>query len=580
VSEAARRLAGLAAGLCQDAGISLQVHAGPWAWDGQRGVLSVDQRDLDALGPEACAGLLAVEVGRFFVTRHDLFEVDFPLEAAARTLLDALDTARAARWMRSRYPGIGVWLEAAVAQPVNPEAPAFLQLCQALVGGSGAHPDAEAVLALTRDARRRHAREVPPETLPMVWEAELVAEWRSEVGLRLFDPRWPPAPAEQALQLSAARAQEIADLEILPMAAALLERDLQRVSAWLRAEAGACQRARKALAEGETRALVAEAVCAGLVDGPAPAWVEELTARLYERALAGSLRRAVVRGVRYRPGAGRRGTLPELPPLELRSVPPTDYAAAQARVADQIEQLVRHLGEILRPRKRLRARTGYPSGRRVDLHRLMQSEADPRRQDKLWMRSTIPDRREVSVLLLVDLSGSMSGEKARCAVLGAILLAETLERLQTPFAVYGFQDVLIPFCDFGEGLNDTTRAALSQMSQEVEGSRPGGNNHPSYNDDGPCVREAADLLLERSSVDRVLIVVSDGEPAGRRSSAEDLHRVVAELGQADAGVDLVALGLGPDTGHVRNYYRDAEADVPVELFAERVGAVVERVLVG
>lgn len=579
MSEAVRRLAALAAGLCQDAGIGLEVRAGPWAWDPRRSVLSVDERDLVRLGPEACAGVLAVEVGRFFVSRHRLFAVSFPSDAGLRILLDALDTERAARWIRARYPGVAGWLPAARGA-VDPSAPAFVQLCQGIAAGvQPSHPEAASLWSRQREARRAHGRMLPPELLVTAWDAALAADYRAEVAPRLLDARWLPGPAEQGLQLAAARALALAEREILPGAAELLERELAAVADYLRPRPEACARARRVLEEGGARELLSEALRAACERGAAPAWLRELARGLYEAALAAGAPRAVVCEGRYRPGRGRGGTLPELPPMQRRDVAPTNYALAYAAVADQIEQLVQHLGQILLPRKRLRARGGYPSGRRVDLHRLMQAEADPRHYGTQWMRSTIPSRREVSVLLLVDLSGSMSGEKARCAVLGAVLLAETLHRLETPFAIYGFQDVLIRFADFGEGLTDATREAISQMSQEVEGGRPGGNNVPSYNDDGPCVREAADLLLERSTADRVLIVVSDGEPAGRRSDEGDLRRVVAEI-EAEEGIGLIALGLGLGTGHVRRFYRDSEADVPVGEFAERMGAVVERVLVG
>ena len=55
----------------------------------------------------------------------------------------------------------------------------------------------------------------------------------------------------------------------------------------------------------------------------------------------------------------------------------------------------------------------------------------------------------------------------------------------------------LPFCDFGEGLNPVTRHAIGSMGEEIAGTRPGGNNQPLYNDDGPCLAEAANLLLEQ-----------------------------------------------------------------------------------
>ena len=82
------------------------------------------------------------------------------------------------------------------------------------------------------------------------------------------------------------------------------------------------------------------------------------------------------------------------------------------------------------------------------------------------------------------------------------------------------------------------------------------------------------------AADRILIVVSDGMPEGRRSTKADLHNAVAELQREGRGLRLIALGLGPNTGHVTTFYPESVADVPIPRFAETIGALVERVLLG
>src|SRR5262249_23625581 len=162
------------------------------------------------------------------------------------------------------------------------------------------------------------------------------------------------------------------------------------------------------------------------------------------------------------------------------------YEQAYRKVAGQIAHLARQIEEALRPRRRLRESAGFPTGTRLDLRRVMKFDADPRLYNQLWVRKSIPNRRCAAVSLLVDLSGSMRGPKRVALLAGTVLLAETLQRLGVPFAVNGFQDVLIPFCDFTEGLTPRVRHALGEMPREVAGNRPGGNNAPSYNDDAPC----------------------------------------------------------------------------------------------
>jgi cobaltochelatase CobT len=183
----------------------------------------------------------------------------------------------------------------------------------------------------------------------------------------------------------------------------------------------------------------------------------------------------------------------------------------------------------------------------------MAFEADPRQWDKLWRRKSIPDRHQTVVSLLVDLSGSMHGSKTDVAQAGTVLMAESLHRLGIPFAINGFQDRLIRFADFHDGLTERVRTAVGEMPLEVSGQRPGGNNTPGFNDDGPCLREAAEQLLSAPADDRILIVVSDGMPAGRRSTEQDLRNVVRLLAR-EPRLRLIGVGIGPDTDHVRDFY--------------------------
>jgi hypothetical protein len=148
-----------------------------------------------------------------------------------------------------------------------------------------------------------------------------------------------------------------------------------------------------------------------------------------------------------------------------------------------------------------------------------------------------------------------------------------------PFAVNGFQDVLIPFCDFPDCLTPPIRQAIGEMPQEVAGTRPDGNNNPDYNDDGPCLLEAAEGLLGWSVAQRVLIVVSDGLPEGCRSQPEDLTKAVAALRAEGAALKLIGVGLGPETEHVKQFYPESVANVPLDRFAAEIGELLRRHLV-
>ena len=208
----------------------------------------------------------------------------------------------------------------------------------------------------------------------------------------------------------------------------------------------------------------------------------------------------------------------------------------------------------------------------------MAYEADPRRYDKLLMRKTVPERKVTAVTLLIDLSGSMEGAKAEAALCGTVLLTETLFRLQIPFSVLGFQDIVLPFYRFGEPLCNSVRQRIGEMPLEISGNRPYGHNCPEYNDDGPCLMEAAEQLLAYPAYDRILIAVSDGYPEGRRSSAQDLHDAIYKINESVKPITLIGVGLGPDTEHVKTFYPRSIAEVPVEKFAEQLGELLKETL--
>ena len=586
----AHRLAALAAGLCQDAGIEIEVRDGGWAWDPIRRVISVSAQDLAQRGADYCAGVITREAGHYHLTRHPLFPLQFRSLTAGRALLDALDAPRVTDWMAQRYPGTRRWTQAVADESRSPRGPApyfirFVRECVAepLRGWTPSTQDIPEGVALaleyTRPARMHYANFVPDVDFDPFAHAHLLFEFQRQVRPALTAPGWIPPRWEQLVQLRALEALRFAEEYILPIAEQLLDADQAAVERFLNASPGALEAAQCQLCDGNVDSLIRDALTADFPAVPVPDWLKDLAKELLEAHLRGTK----IRVVRGRPSDRKhpseyRPTQPP-PPLKLAPVRPTHYDRAHRRVADQIHRLARHLGEILRPRRRSRLRAGYPTGRRVDLRKLMQFEADPRRYNELWARTTIPDRRNVAVSLLVDLSGSMDGAKAESAVLGTILMAETLAQLDIPFAINGFQDVLIPLCRFGDGLDSGVRRAIAEIPQEVGGGRRGGNNVPAYNDDGPCLQSAAEELLAYPASERILVVVSDGLPEGRHSDADDLRRVIDRLSGDDVPLELIALGLGPDTGHVSNFYPEAVANVPVERFSDEIGRLVERIVI-
>lgn len=609
-------LATLAMGLCQDARIGVELHPTTWAWDPVRRMILLSAEDLRSRGVTWCVGVIAHETGHFFISRYGFMQTRFADGQALRQVLNAIEDPRVDAWMGGRYPGAGQWLEHVAHEDLvganRGVMPLFDRFCAECVleaaRGWQAAPDTDRVpdqvaqaLAQTRPARHGYVRQAPaPDLRAALAPAALREAYRAEVVPRLRSShaaRW-PTPREQDVRLSAARALDLAEAEILPVALALHRADVDQVAGHLTAHPDQARVARAALNAGhgaELGALLREALWRR--EGPVPPAPRSMVA-LATELLEGRMRGRSREPLTARPAGpapvepGQRVTVLPAPPrseprgagrppgpgegLTLPRMPQAAYNQALERVANQVDDLAGRLERLLAPRRRLRARSGYASGQRVDLRALMAAEADPRLLSKVWTRRSIPDRREAIISLLVDLSGSMYGEKAEHALLGTVLLAEVMERLQLRYAINGFQDELIPLCDFDQRLDAQARQAISELVLEVSGDRPRGRNHPSFNDDGPCVAQAARALLAQAGSDRVLIVVSDGQPAGRHSGDAELRATIAAL--REEPLDLVGIGLGPDTEHVRSFYSDAIANVPVARFAERIGALLDEVL--
>jgi Mg-chelatase subunit ChlD len=167
-----------------------------------------------------------------------------------------------------------------------------------------------------------------------------------------------------------------------------------------------------------------------------------------------------------------------------------------------------------------------------------------------------------AVLVLVDYSGSMCGDKHEVAAAATSHLTEVLRCVQVPVAVLGFTDStccqVLQFKKFSESISE----------QELMARLAGGADHMCGNSDADAVLYAHRYLTDNISAKRkVLIVLSDGSPTdayihpGTRASgitlaAAGLKRVVKEFDSAfltgKSNIEMV--GVGVLDGNVRHFY--------------------------
>lgn len=584
-------LARIAAGLCRDAGVSRVVLSADdrWAWSGTSRELSVGRRTLAHEGVDVCAGIIAHEVGHSFLSRYHLAQARHRVAAFWPAWMNAIEDTRVERWMARRYPGVEAWLATASdttlrgvladgAVPVLRHAQWALAACADGTVGTVSLldrllPDVRDALDATRLARYHYRDGFLPAVERAAWSDEDAARADAWAHTRALHPV-PDAgdAAERHILTLAFEALRFAEAHVLPTAEALLAQDVEELAGALAGDAALADEIR---APGDRRlpapGEVAQQVRAGVVPtrraydsdrALARRWLEIVTRQRNEarRGEAGA-RDAGDAGIR---GPGGRARVSELP-TEPEPLPPLRTAL--------VARVERAFADNLRAERTARRRNHAQTGARADLRRVLHNEGAFAQDPSRWLPAfhrPVRVRPDAAFGLLIDCSGSMAGPKARAAVDAAQIFIEALQRVGVPYWVAGFQDELIPLAATGCTLAEA-RAALAGVPLEARGRRPGGHNRPANNDDGPCVLQAATALRRVPAAQRVLLVLSDGSPAGRHSTAEDLHTAVRTLTRA-GDIDLLGIGIG--STHVAEFYPRHLVVDPIDRLPEAVAELL------
>ena len=182
--------------------------------------------------------------------------------------------------------------------------------------------------------------------------------------------------------------------------------------------------------------------------------------------------------------------------------------------------------------------SGHPCGSRVNPFAVMQGEADRKLAAKIWERKNLPSERSFVFSLLVDVSGSMSGEPAIQAAECAVFLSEVLNRLKVPFEIATFSDSSRVIKRFEERPN---KSAKDKIARRLDA---GGGGTQDF--DAVAARTAD--LKKRDEENKFLIVITDG-------GSSDGERLTQRLRDAyGSNICVIGLGIGEGTGDVDTYY--------------------------
>lgn len=169
------------------------------------------------------------------------------------------------------------------------------------------------------------------------------------------------------------------------------------------------------------------------------------------------------------------------------------------------------------------------------------------------------------VMLAIDHSGSMDGDKIQLAAESAVFIGDALNALKVPFAVYGYSTE-------GQGAAPppSERGAFARWSKlwiryyrdfeeawerGAEKLMTAKNNVQHNTLDSESVKHGIQRLLRRKEKRKILFVFNDGMPYPGHSGhvgrcQQHLKDVVASA--AASGIEIVAFGIEDD--NVKNYY--------------------------
>lgn len=238
----------------------------------------------------------------------------------------------------------------------------------------------------------------------------------------------------------------------------------------------------------------------------------------------------------------------------ITEVPPemvTQYNAIAGPLLAISKQLQKSLLRQLRDQQRGGKQTGLLMGRRLDAHALFRSDG------KVFTKNALPIQPpEMAVGLLLDESGSMAScDRATYARASAIILYDFCQALHVPVMVYGHSTgasgvELYSYSEF-DTIDQEDKYRLVDISARES------------NRDGAALRFVAERLSHRPEELKLLILVSDGQPADTgyygTAAEEDLRGIQQEYRRK--GILFIAAAIGDDKENIEHIYGDSFLDI-------------------
>lgn len=248
----------------------------------------------------------------------------------------------------------------------------------------------------------------------------------------------------------------------------------------------------------------------------------------------------------------------------------TAYEAMLGIASPVIAPLITQLKKIFIDDKGSRA---YAGSGRVSMKRATSGKVTTR----LFEKRIFPgDKADMCIFLLMDMSGSMNGEKDSAAKLTAIILSEVFAYFKIPVYCMSFQHIrtVDAFHTHMVRWKNTRSERISLLTVA-----PAGSNFDSYS-----IRHATALLKRRNERHKLLCVISDGLPSHFFSGPEGIRQNKMAIDDARyLGIDVFGAGIGRvskqdfESMYGKDFFINIESP---ENLADQMAGLVRKVVKG
>lgn len=212
--------------------------------------------------------------------------------------------------------------------------------------------------------------------------------------------------------------------------------------------------------------------------------------------------------------------------------------------------LVKQLKKLLQVYKQHINIHGQKKGRmsKKSVYRATMKDMDGYNQ-KIFRKKVESTILDSSVLVLVDGSGSMGGDKFTCAARTAILLNSSIASLGMPVEIIGFSERTVPIHAVYKAFNEmpTAEEIANRFSDFAD-------QHMGSNSDGESILWALPRLLAQPTTKKIMIVLSDGQPASNGGDAMTFTQKVVKEIERNGNVDIY--GIGIQSNEVKSIYKN------------------------